>query len=301
MIVVFGSVNADLVTRVAALPRPGETVAGPRYEIFGGGKGANQAYAAARAGAKVAFLGAVGHDAFADVALADLVAVGVDLSHVVRTASPTGAAFIGVDPAGENIIMVASGANADLGADALHALALSEHDILLLQGEIAADASLAAAARAKACGARVVVNAAPVQGFDTAALPTVDVLIVNEAEALAVAQRLHLSETDPENIARIIDARGTACVVTLGARGVVGWWSGVRRSVPAFRVDVVDTVGAGDAFCGAFAAALSRGYGFTGALARGAAAGALACTAAGARAGVPDVAAIENLASVFQA
>ncbi len=295
MIVVFGSVNVDFVTRVAALPAPGETVSGPSYAVMGGGKGANQAWAAARGGARTVFLGAVGRDPFADIALADLVAAGVDVSRVTRTDAPTGAAFITVDAGGENMIAVASGANALADPASLDAVGLGPGDTLLLQGELPVAASAAAAARAKAAGARVVFNAAPVSGFDAACLSDIDILVVNASEALAVARLLGKPETDPDAAARAVDATGTACVVTLGGEGLIGWWSGVRREVQAFPVSVVDTIGAGDAFCGGFAAALDRGFGFSGALLRGAAAGAAACSGPGARGGSPDHAAVERL------
>ena len=295
MIVVFGSVNVDFVTRVAALPAPGETVSGPSYAVMGGGKGANQAWAAALGGARTVFVGAVGRDPFADMALADLVAAGVDVSAVTRTDAPTGAAFITVDEAGENMIAVASGANLHADPASLLGLGLGPGDTLLLQGELSAAASASAAAHAKAAGARVVFNAAPVSGFDASCLSDIDILVVNASEALAVALLLGTPEPDPDAAARAIDAAGTACVVTLGGEGVIGWWSGVRRKVEAFPISVVDTIGAGDAFCGGFAAALDRGYGFSGALLRGAAAGAAACTGPGARGGSPDRASVERL------
>ncbi len=295
MIVVFGSVNVDFVTRVAALPAPGETVSGPSYAVMGGGKGANQAWAAALGGARTVFVGAVGRDPFADMALADLVAAGVDLSAVTRTDAPTGAAFITVDEAGENMIAVASGANLLADPASLLGLGLGPGDTLLLQGELSAAASASAAAHAKAAGARVVFNAAPVSGFDASCLSDIDILVVNASEALAVARLLGTPEADPDAAARAIDAAGTACVVTLGGEGVIGWWSGVRRKVEAFPISVVDTIGAGDAFCGGFTAALDRGYGFSGALLRGAAAGAAACTGPGARGGSPDRASVERL------
>ena len=298
MIVVFGSVNVDFVTRVAALPAPGETVSGPSYAVMGGGKGANQAWAAALGGARTVFLGAVGRDPFADIALADLVAAGVDVSRVTRTDAPTGAAFITVDAGGENMIAVASGANALADPASLDAVGLGPGDTLLLQGELPVAASATAAARAKAAGARVVFNAAPVSGFDASCLSDIDILVVNASEALAVARLLGTPETDPEAAARAVDAAGAACVVTLGGEGLIGWWSGVRREVRAFPVSVVDTIGAGDAFCGGFAAALDRGLGFSGALLRGAAAGAAACSGPGARGGSPGQGVVEALVGV---
>ena len=296
MIVVFGSLNVDLVTQVERLPGAGETVIGPAYDLHPGGKGANQALAARRAGAEVVLVGAVGRDAFADIALSLLAADGVDLSHVARVEAPTGAAFIAVDAAGSNQIVVAAGANALARADALASLALGEDDILLLQREVPDAECLAAARLMKRAGGRVILNLAPAGPPADELLGCLDVLVVNEHEALVLAQSLGWPEREPDEIARRCDARrGIACIVTLGAAGAVGWQGGVCRRLAAPTVAVVDTVAAGDSFTGAFAAALSAGYGFSGALQRGLAAGSLACTVAGAQPSVPRHEAIEAL------
>lgn len=296
MIVVFGSLNVDLVTAVERLPGAGETVIGPSYALHPGGKGANQALAARRAGADVVLVGAVGRDAFADIALSLLAADGVDLSLVARVEAPTGAAFIAVDAAGSNQIVVAAGANALARADALAGLPLGEGDILLLQCEVPDEQCLAAARRMKRAGGRVVLNLAPAGPPADDLLACVDVLVVNEHEALVLAQSLGWPEREPDEIARRCDAeRRIACIVTLGAEGAAGWQGGVRRRLAAPMVAAVDTVAAGDSFTGAFAAALSAGYGFSGALQRGLAAGSLACTVAGAQPSVPHRQAIEAL------
>ena len=158
MIIVFGSINLDLVTRVEALPRAGETVLGDSYAAHPGGKGANQALAARRAGAEVALVGAVGRDDFAVQALALLRRDGVGLSGVAQVSAPTGAAFIAVDAVGENQIIVASGANTLVKAAQLEALAFSSADTLLLQREVPEAECLAAALLAKAKGARVILK-----------------------------------------------------------------------------------------------------------------------------------------------
>lgn len=296
MIVVFGSVNLDLVTRVERLPAPGETVLGPGYVLHPGGKGANQALAARRAGADVALVGAVGQDAFADLALSLLASDGVDLSRVARVEAPTGAAFIAVDDSGANQIVVASGANALANAHALQTMALGERDLLMIQREVPERECLAAAWQMKEAGGRVLLNLAPAGAPDPALLALVDVLMVNEHEAQELAAALGWSESDPDAIARRVDAeRGVACVATLGAQGAVGWHGGVRRRLEAPRVEVVDTVAAGDSFAGAFAAALHAGFGFSGALQRGLAAGSLACTRAGAQPSIPWKADVEAL------
>jgi ribokinase len=301
VIVVFGSVNVDFVTRVPRIPRPGETVLGPGYAVIPGGKGANQALAARRAGAAVVMAGAVGRDPFADIGLSMLVRDGVDCARVARVEAPTGAAFISVDEAGENAIVVASGANAAASAGTLDGLALSARDTLLLQREVPEAQAERAARLARAAGARVVLNAAPAGAVSPALLEALDVLVVNEHEVAVVGASLGIAG-EAGDIAQAIDARhGVATVVTLGAAGAVGWTGGVRRVVPALPVSVVDTTAAGDTFCGAFAAALDGGFGFTLALARAAAAGSLACTVAGAQTSIPWRDAIDAAVAGFQA
>lgn len=297
MITVFGSLNVDLVTPVERLPGAGETVLGPGYALHPGGKGANQALAARRAGAEVTLVGAVGRDGFAEIALGLLAEDGVDLAHVARVEAPTGAAFIAVDAAGSNQIVVAAGANALAKADAVETLRPGEDDLLLLQREVPEGECLRAARAMRAGGGRVVLNLAPAGEPAPELLALTDILIVNEHEALILAGSLGWSETEPDAIARRIDGeRGIACIVTLGSAGAVGWHGGVRRRLEAPVVDAVDTVAAGDSFVGAFAAALQAGFGFSGALQRGLAAGSLACTVAGAQPSVPRREAIEALA-----
>ena len=289
MIIVFGSVNVDFVTRVEAIPRPGETVLGPGYDVIPGGKGANQALAARRAGADVAMAGAVGRDPFADIGLALLKRDGVDLSATEAVDAPTGAAFITVDAKGENAITVASGANAKARASSLSNLSIGARDVLLMQREVPESEQIAAACFAKEKGARVILNVAPAGAIAEELATLVDVLIMNEHEATEVAHGMGFKGSTPEEYARMIaEARKLTTIVTLGADGAVGWTDGVRRHIPAFPVTVVDTTAAGDAFCGAFAAALDRGFGFTSALAHGVAAGSLACTKAGAQPSLPS-------------
>jgi ribokinase len=301
MIVVFGSVNVDFVTRVARIPRPGETVLGPGYAVIPGGKGANQALAARRAGAEVVLVGAVGRDPFAEIGLSLLMADGVDCSHVARVEAPTGAAFISVSDDAENAIVVAAGANAAVTAAQLGGVTLSSGDTLLLQREVPQGEAVAAARLAKAAGARVILNAAPAGALPQDLLPHLDILIVNEHEAEIVGAALGHSG-EPDAIARAIDAeQGIATIVTLGGDGAVGWTGGICRRAPALKVEPVDTTAAGDSFCGAFAAALDQGLGFTTALARGTAAGSLACTVAGAQPSIPRRQAIDAAVADFQA
>jgi ribokinase len=294
MITVFGSLNLDFVTEVESLPGSGETALGHGFIMHPSGKGANQALAAARAGARVVLAGAVGEDTFADMALALLRSSDIDLSRVARVAAPTGAAFITVDATGANQIVVASGANQFATATALHGINWSPRDILLLQCETPESENLAAARLATSAGLRVIINLAPARVPERALLELVDVLIVNEHEALTLADGLAWPERDADAICARLDR--TYCitaVATLGASGVVGWSGGVRRAMPAHAVEVADTTAAGDAFVGGFAAALDQGFGFTQALQRGQAAGALACTVKGAQPSLPSQRQIE--------
>lgn len=294
MIVVFGSINVDLVTRVDAIAAPGETVLGPSYATVPGGKGANQALAARLAGAEVCLAGVVGRDGFAPVALARLEAEGVDLSLVARVEAPTGAAFISVDARGQNAITVAAGANAYARAAQIEGLALKPGDILLLQRETPPEENLRAARFARAGGAKVVLNLAPAGPLGAQDLESLDIIIVNEHEAAFLAASLGLA--DHSALARELVAKhGVELIVTLGAAGAVGWSGGALIELPAPKVDVVDTTAAGDAFVGAFACGIGAGLEFAAAMRRGLAAGSLACTRAGAQASLPSGAQIDRL------
>jgi ribokinase len=283
MVVVFGSINLDLVARVARIPAPGETVAGRTLATLPGGKGANQALAARGAGAGVAMHGAVGADAFADAALANLHAAGVDLAGVATVAAPTGVALINVADDGENAITVVPGANALARAESVPDGSLARGVTLLMQLEVPVAEVAALAARAHARGASVVLNAAPAVALPEALLPALDVLIVNETEAAAYAAAWRLPAAPAAFIAAATERFGVRVVITLGARGAMTTGAGAIATMPPPRVAVVDTTGAGDAFAGALAAALDRGFDAAGAVAAGVAAGALACTHAGAQ------------------
>jgi ribokinase len=297
VVIVFGSINIDLVTRAPRIPGPGETALGRDYVVNPGGKGANQALAARRAGASVAMVGAYGSDSFANDALALLRADGVDLSASRRVDRPTGAAFIVVDDDGENAIVVASGANLAARAEQLHDLTIAPGDILLLQRETPDAETEAAAFKAKARGAKVMLNLAPAGPISGALIGALDYLCVNEHEAASLAETLGLAPRDPAAICREVCQRyGVTAIATLGAAGAVGFRREGPFAAPAPDVKVVDSTAAGDTFVGAFAAALDRGLDFETALRRGLAAGSLACTRAGAQPSMPYAAEIEALA-----
>ncbi|TYC49196.1 ribokinase [Rhodobacterales bacterium] len=286
MITVFGSINLDLVVAVPRLPTAGETVTGPDHQSFAGGKGANQALSACRAGSDVRMVGAVGKDAFADLALANMKSEGVDLSGVRSLDGATGLAFIGIDRQGENQIIVASGANARVEADWLSP-SLSQGDMLMLQGETPFGEAEKAIAMAGKSGAKVFWNPAPVPMEDIKALiETTATLVVNETEAAEVAERLGIAP-EPQQFVEALAAPERTVVVTLGGDGVVAGKGETRLRLPSPAIKVVDTTGAGDAFCGALACALDQGRPFERAIREGVAAGALACTVTGAQSSAP--------------
>lgn len=287
MITVFGSINLDLVVRAAHLPQPGETVVGGAFAAHPGGKGANQALAARRAGADVRLIGAVGDDSFAPPALALLADGGVDLAGVRRcTGAATGVALIAVaDTTGENQILVASGANALVRAHDLPPLGPS--DWLLMQGELDLSESLAAARLARRAGAKLVWNLAPVppQGVPADLAAAIDLLIVNAGEASAL--------TGTTTAEAALAAWPGDMVITLGAAGARARLGGIELAVPAKAIRPVDTTGAGDATVGALIAALSQGSPAAEALTFALAAGSLACLTQGAQPSFATRAAIE--------
>lgn len=291
-VVVVGSVNADLLVRAPRHPRAGETVLGSTLDVLPGGKGANQAVAAARLGAPTALVGAVGSDAFAGPALSGLRAAGVDLAAVAVHDGPTGVALVTVAEDGENTIVVVPGANArvDAGAVAAHRELVAGAAVVVVQGEIPRSGTEAAAAATRG---RLLVNLAPVVEVDVTVLADADPLVVNEHEAALALAALDPAPApaDEESVARALLARGVrSVVVTLGARGaLVATAEGVTR-VAAPRVPVVDTTGAGDAFVGALAAHLARGAGLVPAARTAARVGAYAVGRAGAQPSYPDAA-----------
>jgi ribokinase len=302
MIVVFGSINVDLTARVERFPQPGETIAGLSFAVVAGGKGANQALAARRAGARVAMVGAVGSDAFVATALSGLTEGGVDLGGVRQTDGPTGIAVIVVDARGQNSIVVVPGANGSVAPVDLDDRALRRGTTLVLQLEIPLDAVADVAKRARARGARVVLNAAPATALPATLLSAVDVLIVNEHEAEALAAACSVPSASEPFATAMRQRFGCNVVVTLGARGALAAVEhGQLLFAAAPPVDVVDTTGAGDALVGALAAALDRGASWRRALAEGVAAGSLACGASGAQAALPRAETIARLAAEVEA
>lgn len=287
----FGSIGLDIVQSVTHLPRPGETVLTADYAMLPGGKGANQALAAARAGAAVRFAASIGNDDFGQRALLNLDLAGVDLTDVVRRDRPTACATISVDRVGENQIVVSSGANLDTVAEQLNPAA---GDLVLQQMEIPPPEIWAGLDLARERGARTILNAAPYQSIPLAALAKIDVLIMNEVEASMLAHDLGLDTSDLPGVCGGVQGRfDTTVVLTLGAGGAMAFAHDEALQAGILPIQAVDTVGAGDAFVGAFVAAQSGGMALADRLRWGSVAGGLACLRPGAQDGVPEHTAIE--------
>jgi ribokinase len=283
MILVFGSINVDLIVPVPHLPHPGETVLGSDYSLLPGGKGANQALAARRAGARVMLAGAVGTDSFADIALGGVRREGVDTRLVRIVEQPTGCAAIMVSTGGENAIAVAPGANARVCADQVPEELLGPDTILVAQMEVPLGETEILIGRLRTRGGRSLLNLAPALPVDPAFLRNIDLVVANEGEAATLG-------SEP---ARIAQLPCQALVVTRGAMGATAFLrAGGRIEVPALPIEPVDTTGAGDTFVGVIASALDLGSTLEGALRRASAAAGLACLARGAQSAMPDTAAI---------
>ena len=295
---VVGSMSSDLVAYTRRHPLPGETITGTQFDVFAGGKGLNQAVAASRAGAETTFIGSVGSDSFADLPVKVLVDAGVDISALGRSPLGTGIAHIVVTSTGENSIVVIPNANTDVTADRVSTSAplIEKADALLLQFEIPMEANIEAGRIARAANTLVVLNPAPAQEVPEELLKVVDVIVPNETEAAALVGR----DGEPEDLARTLLSRYQleAVLVTIGEAGVLVATQTESRLIPSFPAGkVVDTVGAGDCFCGNLAAALAEGANIFAAAAWGAAAASLSVQVQGAAASMPVRAKTEALLS----
>ena len=288
MITVIGSINLDLIASVDRLPAPGETVPGSGFKTAPGGKGANQALAAARAGAPVRMVGAVGRDAFAGEALALLKHGKVDLANVAETDAPTGTALILVGDDGENMIAVVPGANAGVLPENLRRAAPEKGDIVLLQHEIPLATVEAALDATAAAGGIAILNTAPFRKEAAAFLGKANYVVANETEFDLYGEALALSGADrPARMKAFAEKTGRTMIVTLGGDGVLAATPEAFLSVPALKITPVDTVGAGDTFCGYLAAGLAERLPLGDALRRAAVAGSLACLKPGAQPAIP--------------
>ena len=281
-VIVFGSAIADIIFRLPALPRPGETVLGEAGALLPGGKGLNQALAAARDGAEVRFAGCVGADAAGQMLRQTLMDSQVDVAALRSGSLPTGLACVCVDPAGQNQIAVSAGANALARADQVEEI--PHGATILLQMEVPPEQNAALIARGRAAGARILLNLAPALAMDRSVLGAVDLLILNESEAAWLGERIGRAG----DAMALHLALGIGVAVTLGERGAELAVHLGLITVPAFPVEVVDTTGAGDAWCGVLAAALDGGLPMELAMRRANAGAALACTRHGAAPSMPD-------------
>lgn len=256
-ILVIGSLNADLVVKSPRFPQPGETISGEDLQIIPGGKGANQAVAAGRQGAQVAMIGRVGSDSFAPFLVDNLNVNQVDTSHVIVDESATGTAIIVVDSNGQNSIVLSPGANGNVSPADVDSASFADFGLLLLQLEIPTPTVLHAAQKARAHSLTVILNPAPAKPLPDELLANVDILIPNESE-LALLTGLPVNDmASVEKAAKEILKQGVKIViVTLGSKGALLVTSTQVKHVDTFKVDVVDTTAAGDAFIGGFAAKL---------------------------------------------
>jgi len=288
-ILVVGSMNVDIVTQVDRHPVPGETIQGLQTGFFIGGKGANQAVAAARSGASVAMAGGIGSDSFGRDIRKNLAEERIDLGFVAKKPATTGIALITIDKAGENNIVLSAGANGMYGEEDVDELNLSGYDAILLQNEISQAANRRVLDRAAEAGIPVFMNPAPIAGFDRTRLSKIRYLILNETEA----EELSGVGIDGIGKARqagkqMLEAGIPHLIITLGSQGSLYMdQAGTEIEMPAFSVHAVDTTAAGDTFIGAFAAKYLAGAGLRESLRYATAASALAVSAAGAQSSIP--------------
>ena len=298
-IVVLGGINIDLVAMTPRFPEAGETVVGHQFLTYGGGKGANQAVAAGRMGAQTSMVGRVGDDIFAPQALSALVESGVDISAVgVGSGTNTGIAVITIDDSAQNQIIQVLGANNTCGEEEeANVIGLLDGaSALLLQLEVSVELSLRCAQAAKERGVRVILDPSPVRPVPEAFYSCCDIITPNETDAQALVGTPVTDRESAAQAAATLLQRGVgAAIVTLGPQGALYATSSASEFVPAFVVDAVDSVGAGDAFNGALAAALGEGYELGQAVRHAAAAGALSVTRSGAQDSMPTRAEVNAL------
>lgn len=295
-ILVIGSLNADLVVRAPRFPAPGETISGEDLAIIPGGKGANQAVAAARQGASVDMVGRVGNDSFGPTLIQNLQKNNVDTAHVKTDSSASGTAIIVVDASGQNSIVLSPGANGKVTPADVASVSFQDVYMLLLQLEIPLKSVIRAASLARQNGLRVILNPAPARQLPDSLLADVDILVPNESELQLLTDIPVTGTASAETAAQVLLEKGVKTViVTLGKKGALLVTPEQTQHVPAFEVSVVDTTAAGDAFIGGLAAALLKGRSLEEAVRYGNASGALAATKFGAQPSLPTRDEVEKL------
>jgi len=295
-ILVVGSLNADLVVRAPHFPEPGETISGDDLQIIPGGKGANQAVAATRQGATVVMIGRVGNDSFGPELINNLKQNNVYTSHVqIDSHSATGTAIIVVDSNGQNSIVLSAGANGKVSPADLDAASFPDHKMLLLQLEIPIETVLSATQRARESGLRILLNPAPARSLPDELISLPDFILPNETELSLLTSQPVNDISSAEKAAITLLARGAQTVIiTLGAHGALIVSKEIIKHVPPFKVQVVDTTAAGDAFIGGFATALLQNKSIEEAVRYGCACGALATTRFGAQPSLPTKEEVER-------
>ena len=296
MIYVLGSINLDMIASGQRLPQPGETVSATNFKTAAGGKGANQALAAARAGASVNMVGAVGRDEFVHQALAELRKENVTLDDVRAVPGSTGIAIILVDERGENVIVIIAGANGEVSEqDALNAVKkMSRNDILMMVQEVPDAALKVALEAARQKGIKTLLNIAPTTKNTRELALLADIIVANQTEFSALIDQVQPAEDFEHNAATWTKENDKTLIITLGGDGAVGFTPDQRFKVNALDIVPVDTVGAGDTFCGYLAAGLSQGKSLPGALKTAAIAGSLACLRHGAQPAIPHAREVTN-------